>query len=161
MDIPRNPVIIILMLVSFSATVFSTPVDSTRDLLQSVENCDGKWFLELVSESLRLQIESGCQQLKDIAKENPGLAETLLDEMNIGLTMQDMEWMTTGDFVSRMLEKVYLPPFENIVSEETSMNGRNSVVVFTWSSGYSLTVRLSWEESSWKVSGSPVVDQLF
>ena len=81
--------------------------------------------------------------------------------MGIEMTTWDLEWLTTGDFISKMLENIYLPPLDNIISEEVSMNGRNADVLFTWHSGYSLAIQFSWEESSWKVTGSPVLAQLF
>ncbi|MEN8208755.1 MAG: hypothetical protein ABFR50_05850 [Candidatus Fermentibacteria bacterium] len=161
MDILRNSVIIILTIVSISSSAFSTPIDSAWDLLYAVENRDGECFLDLMSESVRVQIEHSYQQLKDLAVENPDFAETLLRESGSGVTTWDLEWMNAEDFVSRMLEGVNLPPLDNIISEEASLRGRNADVLFSWSSGYSISIQLSWEESSWKVTGSPVLNQLF
>ncbi len=161
MDILRNFIITILTLVSISSVASSTPTDSTWDLLQAVEDCDGERFLDLMSESVRIQIELSYQQLKELVATNPGLAETLLTESGTGLTTWDLEWMTAEDLVSRMLERVYLPPLENVISEEASMRGRNAEVVFTWYSGYSLSIQFAWEESSWKVTGSSLLEQLF
>ncbi|MCD4700362.1 MAG: hypothetical protein K8S24_00750, partial [Candidatus Aegiribacteria sp.] len=124
-------------------------------------NRDGERFLDLMSESVMIQIESSIRQLKELMEEDPGLAETLLRESDTGLTTWDLEWMTSEDLVSRMLEGVYLPPLENIISEEASLRGRNAEVVFTWYSGYSLSLRFVWEESSWKITGSPLLEQLF
>ena len=161
MDILRNSVITLLTVISISSVASSTPIDSTWDLLYAVENRDGERFLDLMSESVRVQIESSYQQLKDLVTDNPGLVETLLRESGSGVTTWDLEWMNAEDFVSRMLEGVYLPPLENIISEEASLRGRNADVLFTWHSGYSLSIQFSWEESSWKVTGSPVLSQLF
>jgi len=158
MDILRNSIVTLLVLVSVAS---STPVDSTRDLLDAIEYGDGDRFLELMSESIRAQIESSYRQLKELAAEDPGMAETLLGELGMNLTVWDLERMTTGDFITRMLSGVYLPPAENVVSEEASLNGRNAEVVFTWDSGFSLTLQFTWEESDWKVTGTPVLDQLF
>jgi len=158
MDILRNFIITLFVVVSVA---LSTPVDSTWDLLEAIEYRDGEWFLELMSESVRVQIESSYQQLKDLAATDPGLVETLFQGMGIEMTTWDLEWMTTGDFISKMLEGIYLPPLDNIISEEVSMNGRNADVLFTWYSGYSLAIQFCWEEHSWKVTGSPVLAQLF
>jgi len=161
MDSLRTYAITALTLLLVSSTASSTPVDTTWDLLDAVECRNGERFLDLMSESLRLQIELNFQQLKDMMEEDPGLVETLLRESGMGLTTWDLEWMTEADFISRLLEKVNLPPLDNITSEEVSMTGRNAEVVFTWYSGYSLLIQFTWEESSWKVTGSPVIDQLF
>ncbi|NOQ21811.1 MAG: hypothetical protein GQ565_04060 [Candidatus Aegiribacteria sp.] len=161
MDILRNSIITLLTIISISSVASSTPIDSTWDLLHVVENRDGERFLGMMSESVRTQIESSYQQLRELVATNPGLAETLLRESGTGLTTWDLEWMNADDFVSRMLEGVYLPPLENIISEEASMRGRNADVLFTWHSGYSLSIQFSWEESSWKITGSPVLNQLF
>lgn len=161
MDILRNSIITILTLALIVSVASSTPVDTTWDLLNAVEYCDGERFLELMSESLRIQIESSYQQLKQIASEEPDMAETMLRELGMNLTTWDLEWMAAADFVTRMLDGVYLPSLENVILENSSMNGRNAEVEFTWHSGYSLCIQLTWEESSWKVTGSPVIDQLF
>jgi hypothetical protein len=161
MDSLRTFAIAFLMLLLLSSAASSTPIDATWDLLDAVEYRDGDRFLDLMSESVRLQIELSFQQLKDMMEQDPGLVETLLRESGMGLTTWDLEWMTEADFISRLLEKVNLPPLENITSEEVSMTGRNAEVVFTWYSGYSILIQLTWEHSSWKVTGSPVLDQLF
>ncbi len=161
MDILRNSIITLLTILSISSIASSTPVDSTWDLLYTVQNRDGERFLDLMSESVRVQIELSYQQLKDLTVSNRDLAETLLMESGSGVTIWDLEWMSAEDFVSRMLEGVYLPPLEDIISEEASLRGRNADVLFTWYSGYSLSIQFAWEESSWKVTGSPVLEQLF
>lgn len=161
MDILRNSIITLAVLVSVVSVASSTPIDSTRDLLEAVEYSDGERFLDLMSESVRTQIESSYRQLKELAADDPDIAETLLRELGMNLTTWDLEWMTTGDFVTRMLDGVYIPSHENVISEEASMNGRNAEVVFTWNSGYSLSIQFIWEDSSWKVTGSPILDQLF
>jgi len=161
MDILRNSIITLLTIFSISSVASSTPIDSTWDLLHAVENRDGEWFMDMMSESVRNQIESSYQQLKELIATNPGLVEAFLRESGIGLTIWDLEWMTAEDFISRMLDGIYLPPLGNVISEEASMRGRNAEVVFTWHSGYSLMIQFSWEESSWKVTGSPVLEQLF
>ena len=131
------------------------------DLLNAVEYRDGEMFLDLMSESVRLQIEQSFQQLRDMLEEDPGLVETLLRESGMNLTSWDLEWMEEADFISRLLERVDLPPLDNVVSEEISMSGRNAEVEFTWYSGYSLLLQFTWEESSWKVTGSPMLQELF
>ncbi len=162
MDILRDSIILLLLtLFILTSSASSTPIDSTRDLLQAVEYCDGEWFLDLMSEGIQIQIELSFQQLKNLYEENPGLAETLIRESGMNLTTLDLEWMTDADIVSRLLSNVCLPPLENIVSEEVSMSGRNAEVVITWYSGYTLMIQYSWEESSWKVTGAPVLNQLF
>ena len=161
MDIRRNSIITLLTIISVSSVASSTPVDSTWDLLYAVDNRDGEWFLDLMSESVRIQIELSYHLLQDLAVENPGLAETLLRESGLGITTWDLEWMYVEDFISRMLEGVYLPPLDNIISEEASLRGRHADVLFTWNSGYSLSIQFTWEESSWKITGSPVLEQLF
>jgi len=161
MDILRNHIITLFVLVSISSTAVSTPVDSTWDLFNAIEYRDGNSFLDLMSESVRIRIETSYQQLQELASEDPEMADAILNELGINLSTWDLEWMTPDDFISRMLFHVNLPPFENIISEEVSMSGRNAEVLFTWHSGYSLLIQFVWEDSSWKVNGCPVLDQLF
>ena len=161
MDILRNSIVTLSVLVSVASVASSTPIDSTWDLLEAVEYSDGERFLDLMAESVRIQIELSYQQLKELAVDDPDMAETLLRELGINLTTRDLEYMTTSDFVTRMLDGVYLPSLENVISEKATMNGRNAEVVFSWHSGYSLSIQFIWENSYWKVTGSPILDQLF
>ncbi|MBN2587933.1 MAG: hypothetical protein JXA64_07690 [Candidatus Fermentibacteraceae bacterium] len=161
MGILRTSLILFPALLLMAPALLADPVDSARDLLYAVEYGHGDSFLELLSESVRGQVESAYRQLQDIAAEDPGLAETMLQRTGSGLTTWDLEWMTTEDFVSVLLRSVQLPSLEEVISEKVSMYGRNAEVVMTWLSGYSVTFQFIWESSSWKVTGSSLLDQLF
>jgi hypothetical protein len=161
MDILRSSLILFPALLLLAPVLAADPVDSARDLLYAVEYGHGDSFLELLSESVRAQVESAYSQLQDIASEDPGLAETMLQRTGSGLTTWDLEWMTTEDFVSVLLRSVQLPSLEEVTSEKVSMYGRNAEVVMTWFSGYSITFQFTWENSSWKVTGSSLLEQLF
>jgi hypothetical protein len=162
MDILRNTLIPIIVLIAGMVSVLGAdPVDSARDLLYAVEYGDGASFMDLLSESVRAQLDSAYKQLQDVALDDPGLAETLLERTGSGLTTWDLEWMTTVDFVSALLVSVELPPSDEVTSEKVSMYGRNAEVIMTWLSGYSITFYFIWEDSSWKLTGSSLLDRLF
>lgn len=160
MDLQRRLLVLILMLSTVSATM-ATPIDTTWDLLHAVESCNGQWFLDLLSESLRIQIETRFEQLQDLAETEPELIEIFIRNVDLIITVTDLQYMTAADFISMIFESMNLPPLGNIVSEDVSMNGRNAVVVFRWMSGYSLSLQMIWEESSWKVNGSTILERIF
>lgn len=161
MDLLRPLLIMALLLLMSVSVVSATPADVTWDLLYAVEYGRGDDFLELLSESVRLQIEDTFQQLREISYDDPGLAETLLERTGSGITAWDLEWMTVEDFVSRLLLAVPLPSLEEVISEDVSMHGRNAEVTFTWFSGTFITFSYTWENSSWKLTGSSLLAELF
>jgi hypothetical protein len=160
MDFLRN-LLIAAVILSLSSVVPATPIDTAWDLLYAVESRDGQWFLDLMSESLHVQIEMRFEQLQELAENEPDMAEELVRYAGLSITVYDLLWMTSADFISMVLESTSIPPLGNIVSEEASLNGRNATVVFKWSSGYSLNLQVTWEESSWKVNGSSILERVF
>jgi len=160
MDLPRHT-LFVLALMTMAAALPATPIDTTRDLLMAIENGDGNTLMDILSESVRVRIEETYSQLQEIAAEDPGMADELLERTGGGMTAWDLEWMEAEDFVSRLLSGVQIPSPEEIVSERVSMAGRNAEVEVTWHSGYSVTVQLTWEESTWKVTGSSLLQRLF
>ena len=160
MDILRN-LLTAAVILFLSSVILATPVDTAWDLLYAVENRDGQWFFNLMSESLRTQIETRIEQIKELAETNSGLIDEFLYNAGLPISAYDLQWMSSSDFISAVLANTCIPPLGNIVSEEASMNGRNATVSFKWSSGYSLDLQVVWEESSWKVTGSSILGQLF
>lgn len=160
MDLLRN-LLTAAVILSLSSVVLATPVDTAWDLLYAVENRDGQWFLDLMSESLSAQIETRIEQIKELAGIDPGLIEGFLLSAGLPVSAYDLQGMTSSDFISIVLESTNLPPLCNIVSEEASMNGRNAAVILKWASGYSLNLQVVWEESSWKVTGSSILERVF
>ena len=160
MDLLRN-LLTAAAILFLSSVVQATPIDTAWDLLHAVESRDGQWFLDLMSESLCTQIETRIEQIRELAETDPGLIEEFLQSTGLPISAYDLQWMTSSDIISGVLENTYLPPFYDIVSEEASMNGRNATVIFKWSSGYSLNLQVIWEESSWKVTGSSILARVF
>lgn len=160
MDLLRN-LLTAAVILSLSSVILATPVDTAWDLVYAVESRDGQWFLDLMSESLCAQIESRIEQIKELAETNPELIDEFLLSTGLPISAYDLQWMSSSDFISTVLENINLPPLGNIVSEEASLNGRNATVIFKWSSGYSLNLQVVWEESSWKVTGSSILARIF
>jgi hypothetical protein len=138
-----------------------TPLDTGHDMLQAVEYGDGAGFLGLLSASLSAQMEAGYLQLRELAETDPSLAEGLLSEAGIEATAFEVQWMSFEDFAGRVLEDVNLPSVESLISEEASLKGRNADVLFKWSDGSSLDLQMVWEESDWRITGSPLLARFF
>lgn len=160
MDLLRN-ILTAAVILSLPSVVPATPVDTAWDLLFSVESRDGQCFLDLMSESLCTQIETRIEQIRELAETNNELVEEFLLNAGLPISAYDLQWMSSSDIISIILENTYIPPLGNIVSEEASMNGCNATVVFKWSSGYSMNLQMTWEESSWKVTGSSILARVF
>lgn len=153
--------LIITAVLLITVLAAATPLDTGWDLLYAIESRSGENFLSLLTESLRVQIESRFAQLVDIAASDPALIDDALSDAGVNVTAFDLEWMTAPDFVSRILDGIDLPPTADIIEEEASLSGRNADVSFTWRSGYMLTIEMVWENSSWRVVGSPVLGEMF
>jgi hypothetical protein len=154
-----RPMILVLVLAVPIAT--GTPLDIGHDLLQAVEYGDGAGFLRLLSAGLASQMEAGYLQLKELAETDPSLAEGLLADAGIEATAFEVQWMSFEDFAGRVLEGVSLPSREGLISEEASLKGRNAEVLFTWSDGSTLGLQMVWEESAWRITGSPLLARFF
>lgn len=161
MDILRTALTVALGAITITKAAEATPIDATWDILDAVERGDGGSFMEMLSGSVRTQIESAYGQLQEIALQNPQLAEELLRRTGADLAPSDLEWMTLEDFVSGLLGSVQLPSLDEVVSETATMSGRNAQVVFTWDSGRTMNFQLTWEDSAWRVTGSSVLERLF
>ena len=139
----------------------ATPIDTAWDCLYAVEYNDGYAFLNLISETVRSNLDSAFVQVKQLAEDQPELADALLERTGTGLTAWDIAPMELETFVAIMLENVTLPSLDQVQSEEVSMNGRNAEVELMWYGGYSLTFMMVWENSSWRITGSSIIDRLF
>jgi len=155
-----RPLIVVPVLLAVTIAG-GTPLDTGHDLLRAVEYRDGAGFLRLLSEGLSAQMEAGYLQLKELAETDPSLAEGLLSEAGVEATAFEVQWMSFEDFAGRVLEGVYLPSVESLVSEEASLKGRNADVLFTWSDGSSLDLQMIWEDSAWRITGSPLLARFF
>ncbi len=160
MDMRMHQLILAAVLL-IAASGAATPIDTGWDLLYAVESRNGGDFLDLLTESLRTQIESRFQQLKELAESEPSFVDDALSSAGVNVTAFDLGWMSAPDFVSRILDGVVLPNLNDIVEEEASLSGRNADVTFEWNSGYVLTVQMVWESSAWRVVGSPVLGEMF
>ncbi|MBD3279053.1 MAG: hypothetical protein GF388_12200 [Candidatus Aegiribacteria sp.] len=152
---------ILLAAVLLPSVSGATPIDTAWDVLYAVENNDGYAFLDLLSETVRGSLDTAFAQVKQLAEDQPEMAQALLDRTGTGLTAWDVVPMDLETFVSVMLEDVMLPSLDQIQTENVSMSGRNAQVDITWHGGYSLTFMMVWENSSWRITGSSIIDRLF
>ena len=148
----------VLLLVSAAP---GTPLDVGHDLLRTVEYRDGSGFLDLLSTSLSAQIEARFQQFRELAENDPALADGLLEHAGINVTSFEVQWMSTADFVSRLLDSAGFPALEDLVSENADMKGRNAEVTLVWQDGTALTLQMVWEDSGWRICGSSMLAGLF
>lgn len=161
MDTLRIALTMLLASAILPSISIATPIDTAWDVLYAVENNDGYAFLDLMSETVRGSLDTAFAQVKQLAEDQPEMAQALLDRTGTGLTAWDVTPMDIETFVSVMLENVMLPSLDLVQIEGVSMNGRNAQVELTWHGGYSLTFMMVWENSSWRITGSTIIDRLF
>jgi len=156
MDILR--ITLTAAILALAATAEATPVDAVMDLMDSIDRNDGEMFLASLSDGLKQQIESAIEGIRTLAQQQPELALEMLLRIDTDLKLSDLEWYSNTQLVSIMLERVQLPSGDMISGENLSMSGRNAQVTISWYSGYSADFQLVWEQSSWKVNGSSILE---
>jgi len=139
----------------------ATPIDTGHDLLDAVQAHDGDRFLTLLSDGLAARMEEGYLRLKEYAETDPSLTDGMLAGMGVSATAAELSWMSFEDFAGRVLEGVELPDRGSLLSESASMKGRDAEVLFAWADGSSLDLRMVWEDSSWRITGSSLLAAFF
>ncbi len=160
MDILRNTGLPLILLV-LAGWAHATPVDAARDFMRAAEYADGQAFMDMLSQSLRQQLEASYSQLQSIYDQDPAMAGQIIEGYGISIAVDDLAWMTATDFASQLLRSISFPSLDDVTKEDASMNGRNASVTFTFYTGYTVTFQFVWEESSWKVTGSSLMDRMF
>jgi|WetSurMetagenome_2_1015567.scaffolds.fasta_scaffold06042_4 hypothetical protein len=153
----------LLLTVLAAAGAFATPVDAVRDFLSALERADGYSMVDIFSASLRLQCQSGLDQLSALCESDPDAARMALAPILPSVAPGDIPGMDLGGFISLLLLRVDPSPWQpsSIEREQADMTGRSAAVTITWMSGRSETFNLVWEEGSWRINGSSMLEAIF
>ena len=154
------PAVTVLTLAIVS-TAGGTPLDTAYDLLHAIEYCDGNALLETFSESLRLQIVTQIDQMRQIALKDPAIAGITVQRLGGGVTEYDLEHLTVEELLGKGLERISLSSSDMVEEEQVTMSGRTASVALYWPDGESISFRMVWENSSWKITGTDLLSILF
>jgi hypothetical protein len=144
---------------AFASVASATPLDTAYDFLYAVEAWNGESFLETLTESLGQQLIGQLEELRHISLSDTSIGERL--QTRFGITPWDLENLTTGELLGRILEGVHLYSADEITEEKVSMSGRDADVILYWENGGSLSFTMVWEQGNWRISGSDLFSIIF
>lgn len=137
------------------------PIDTSLDFLAALERADGEAVTALLSRDLRQRLQDVFEQLATLGEHNPGMLEAALSRFGDRLSPSDISGLPLESLVGRLLEGRTFPDTGRIVLENAVLEGRNATVVLEFQGGGSVSFRMVWEESDWRIADSSVLNMLF
>lgn len=153
--------ILVLLLLGHSLAVQADPIDTSLDFLTALERADGEAVTALLSGDLRQRLQDVFDQLSALAVENPDMLEAALSRFGDRLSPSDIADLPLESLVGRLLEGRVFLDTNRIVMENAVLEGRNATVVLEFEGGGSVSFRMVWEESDWRIADSSVLNLLF
>ncbi|MFO7626087.1 MAG: hypothetical protein R6V62_02365 [Candidatus Fermentibacteraceae bacterium] len=141
--------------------VHADPIDTSLDFLTALERADGEAVTALLSRDLRQRLQEVFEQLAALGAENPDMLEAALSRFGDRLSPADITDLPLESLVGRLLEGRAFPDTEQIVMENAVLEGRNATVVLEFQGGGSVSFRMVWEDSDWRIADSSVLNMLF
>jgi len=150
------------LVLTAAAVVQADPVDTAYDLMDAIEYGDGYALEGLLTEDLYSVINGFIDQVRGIIETDPILAEDLLNSRyRNSLTLDDFAVLNNQEILGKAMMQINLQPMEQVESEEAQMEGRSASVVIRYFNGSSISFRMSWENSGWKIADSSLLGFLF
>ena len=150
-----------LLLSGLFQVVHADPIDTSLDFLTALERADGEAVTALLSRDLRQRLQDVFEQLSALGAENPDMLEAALSRFGDRLSPSDITDLPLESIVGRLLEGRAFPDTDQIVMENAVLEGRNATVVLEFQGGGSVSVRMVWEESDWRIADSSLLNMLF
>ncbi len=161
MDTRRHRLMTAALVLLAAAETAAAPVDTAMDVIYAAEAGDGYMLLDLMSQSLRDQLELRLAQLREIAAEHPDLAEAMVGGMGLELTALEILDIQTGALLSDLLAATEMPGAMEVVADSTFMAGRNADVELHFRDGPVVSMVMVWEEGAWRLNGGSFLEGLF
>jgi hypothetical protein len=149
----------LMLLVSMSAP--ADPLDTAHDFLDALSWHDGARISGLLSESLNLRFREVFQQLRLLEAENPEMLEAALSRFGGRITSGDVAGLTEEDLLGRLVEGLEFTHPGEPQREHAQLEGRNASVVLEYPGGGSISFRMVWENSGWKIADTSLLRMLF
>ncbi len=145
-----------------AAVAVADPVDTAYDFMDAVEYGDGYALEGLLTEDLYSAIDGFIDQVRGIIEADPVLAGNLLNSRYRGsITLDDFAMLDNREIMGMVMDQVDLQPFEQVESETAQLEGRSATVVIRYFNGSSVSFRMSWENSGWRIADSSLLAFLF
>lgn len=143
------------------AVLSADPIDTAIDFLAALERADGEAVTAHLSSDLRGRLADVFAQLSLLGTENPDMLEAALSRFGDRLTPADIAGLSFESLVGRLLEGRSFPDTSLILMENAVLEGRNSTVVLGFEGGGTVSFRMVWEQSDWRIADSSLLNMLF
>jgi hypothetical protein len=157
----RKLSILALLLFCHIPVIHADPIDTSLDFLAALERADGEAVTALLSGDLRRRLQDVFDQLSVLGAENPDMLEAALSRFGDRLTPSDIAGLSLGSLVGRLLEGRVFPDTSRITMENAVLEGRSATVVLEFQDGGTVSFRMVWEESDWRIADSSLLNMLF
>ncbi len=147
---------------SITAFVYASPLDTAYDLLDAVAYQDGYALEEIFTADLYRTFTSFFDQIRALVELDPVLAESLLNSRyGQRVTISDFQGLSDEEVFGKILGEVHLQSDEQIERETVNMQGRDATVVLFYFNGASISFRMVWENSYWRIADTSLLTTLF
>ena len=155
-------VLTISLLLAFAAVVNASPLDTAYDLLDAVTYQDGYALEEIFSNDLYITFIDFLDQSRVLIEADPVLAENILQQRYGGrITVADFAMLNNEEILGRIIGEVQLQPDEQIELETANLEGREASVVISYFNGASISFRMVWEDSDWRITDTSLLATVF
>lgn len=146
----------------FCAAAAADPVDTAYELLEAIEYGDGYALENLLSEDLYAALNGFIDQVRVLIDTDPVLAEDLLrSRYGNALTIEIFEYATNEELLGMAMDRIPVQSYDMVENESAQLQGREAVVVISYFDGSSVSFRMTWENSDWRVTDSSLLVSLF
>lgn len=140
----------------------ASPIDTAYDLFDAVEYQDGYALERIFAEDLYFTFTEFLDQTRVLAEADPVLAESILLGRYRGrITVEDLIMLSNEEMLGKILGEVYLQSREQIEQESANMEGREATVIITYFNGASVSFRMVWENSDWRITDTSLLTSFF
>lgn len=133
------------------------PINTAYDFLDALERADGAGVIRLLSRDLSGRLGEVLDELQLLAAENPSMLTAALARFGGRLSPDDILIHSHDELIGRLLEGRSFPVQDQVAEENAVLEGRNAVVVLHFIDGGSVSFRMVWEESTWKIADTSLL----
>lgn len=153
---------LVFTVLAATAVSAADPIDTAYDLMDAVSYQDGYALRELLSQDLWSTISTFIDQVRELAVADPALAGDILSSRYRGrITVNDLEILTNEEILGIVMGGMNLQPEDQVESESAQLEGRNATVVLYYFNGGSVSFRMTWENSGWRITDSSLLGVVF
>lgn len=152
----------IVFIVLIAAVAHASPLDTAYDLLDAITYQDGYSLEGIFSHDLYTSITDFLDQTRILVEADPALAAGILQQRYSGrITVADFRLLNNEEMLGKIMGEVHLQPDEQIQQETADLEGREATVVISYFNGASISFRMVWEESGWRIADTSLLSTVF